>query len=238
MKWRGKIRNRSGAPAKGAVDHTARRIGYASVLISALAVLVPFAQQEFLRQEGKAERVAIAAARSLDLPLVDSGSNFARSGRLINEPWRITLSNNGSRTISVVDLQIEKHEGNSQVFYTGLNAGLFNQDGSALHMPVQLQAGESQIIIGHVGIVAPFNAYAALKDQFDQNSGKVNNLTAIQLLARSHIDLYGNPVEYQEFKSGGFLIKANSNTKLPVFAVRLKTGAGSEFLQSMSSDHP
>lgn len=115
MKWRGRIRNRSGAPAKDAVDHTARKIGYASLLISALAVLVPFAQQEFFRREGNAERVVIAA---------------------------------------------------------------------------------------------------------------------------SHTDLYGNPVEYQEFKSGGFLIERTSNPKLPVFAVRLKTGGGSEFLQSMSSDHP
>lgn len=238
MKWRGGIRNRSGSTAKDAVDHTARKVGYASLVISALAVFVPFAQQEFFRREGNAERLTIVAARSLDLPLVDSGSNFARSGRLINEPWRITLSNNGSRTISVVDLQIEKHEGNSQVFYTGLNAGLFNQDGSELRMPVQLQAGESQIVIGHVGIVAPFSAYAALKDQFDKSSGKVDNLTAIRLLARSHTDLHGNPVEYQEFKSGGFLIKNASNPTLPVFAIRLKTGAGSEFLQSMSSDQP
>lgn len=237
MKWRGIIKKNRNLSAKDSIDHTARKIGYASLMISTLAVVVPFAQQEFIRREGKTERLSIKAARSLDLPITDSGSNFARSGRLINEPWRITLSNNSLKTISVVDFDIEKREGNSQVFYTGLNAGIFNQDNSPIRMPMQLQPGESQIVIAHVGVIAPFSAYAALKDEFDRNSGKVDSLIASQLLGRNHIDLYGNPVEYKEFKGGGFLVESTQHPKLPVFAARLRTGAGAEFLQLMS-DHP
>lgn len=237
MKWRWLEKRKSKAIQHPTVDLFARRTAYASLFVSALAIIVPFLQQEFARRESQREQVRIATAQLLDFPLIDNGK-FANLGRLISEPWRVVISNNGQRTVSIVDMALERRDGERQIFYTGLNAGFFDLSGARLTLPLHLPAGESKILVARIGVIAPLPAYAALKPHLEKNAGHIDSMTARQLLGREKIDLYGNPVDYVEYPGGGYLLSQKQKTKFPVFVLRIATGAGQEFAQLMTVEQP
>jgi len=100
-------------------------------------------------------------------------------------------------------------------------------------LPVALDPGESVGFLIFVGILVTDDVYDVLSRQADLAA--VTTMTATLLLGRQNLDLYGNPVVFQETGEGGYLLTVDpQHQKSPTFCFEFASGRGNVFTHSAS----
>lgn len=158
--------------------------------------------------------------------------NFGPSGHVVQVPWRLTLSNTGSQTLSVTERTITTGGSAGSTWYTGIDGGMFQSDQKPVELPIKLEPGESRAFIVLVGVLVPPKVLAALSSLDDPKSRTVS--AATRALGKEGLDLYGNQVSYREY-GGGAIFEVRREQNAPTFWYQVKTGRGKEFVTSAAS---
>jgi hypothetical protein len=135
---------------------------------------------------------------------------------IVSVYWKLFLSNNGSKDISIVKhnlLQIQGSNGlTKSMNYTGLDQGLYSIDESnklvPLNLPVTISQGGTTVIYLKVGLLMDASVYELVKTEFQGKSFK-SAKELESFLNKNNLDFYGNKVgtpapgvfEYPSFNS-------------------------------------
>ncbi len=216
-------------------DNFARIIAIVSLIIAILAVVVPFSQQLYIqKKQNKQFEQLQKEDLSLNLsPYVDGTMkiteiNLGTMGHVVQVPWKLIISNNGNRNLSIVSFDVRRGELEGNMFYTGINGGVFTQAKTPEPLPINLEAGESKILIVNIGITVPTLVYDILV-----SNGKENILTdgiATKILGRKGVDLYGNKVEFREYDQESYSLTIEETEKAQRIWIEFVTGRNNKFI--------
>jgi hypothetical protein len=222
---------------KPSTDKFARLISVLSLVVAVFAVTLSFWQY----LQGQSEKLSIDINPHINRGTIKlTDHDLAHFGKVIQVPWQLIISNTGSRKLSVVKYRLfrvrltnETSEG--ELFYTGINGGLFKPNGEQVTFPLILDAGESQLLTAYVGILTDPEAYDILKKNFNDKAFKM--LDAVRVLGRAKRDIYGNKAILYEFEGGSFQLNVDpNNQKAPLFMFEISTGRGNQFA-AVASDY-
>ena len=101
-----------------------------------------------------------------------------------------------------------------------------------VQFPLAIEPGASTQLVVFIGMLVPAGVYSALA-ALEPAQQTVNQAQLV--LARQGCDLYGNPVEYQEYPGGSYVLGVKpEDQKAPTFYYRVVTGRGNVFSSSAS----
>ncbi|MDA0267484.1 MAG: hypothetical protein O3A14_11120 [Cyanobacteria bacterium] len=188
-------------------------------------------EQNTLIQSQLEEQVSLEVNPNLSNGIVQVTDNTIPSfGQIVQFPWKITISNNGSQQLFIVEYRVMQGDSlTSSAFYSGIDGGLFDEDGQSVKLPIKLDAGETRIFHILVGIPIPL-------DVFELFPTDINPLTDRELscaLAKEGIDIFGNSVtdmskEFGTSEIGCSIFYENAGKSLPFF-FEFTTGRGNKF---------
>lgn len=122
---------------------------------------------------------------------------------LIGVQWQGLLSNVGSVPIAIVRYQLEKSDRGGNMVYTGMDQGLFDQNGSQLRLPVNIAPGQSISFRLRTGILIPPEVYTNMPKVSDPK--KPLKMKSLWLpLGRKGLDFWGNSVRVVEYGKDDF----------------------------------
>ena len=107
-------------------------------------------------------------------------------------------------------------------------SGVFTQAKTPEPLPINLEAGESKILIVNIGITVPTLVYDILV-----SNGKENILTdgiATKILGRKGVDLYGNKVEFREYDQESYSLTIEETEKAQRIWIEFVTGRNNKFI--------
>lgn len=208
-------------------DKFARVTSILALLIALSAIVIPYWQQSSQFEAQQRENLNVLLNPTVNGPVKLTGHNYGEMGKVIQMPWKLTISNTGNRQLSIINKRISLGETPDSQYYTGIDGGLFTQGYQPIELPIKLEPGESQSYYIYVGAMVPARVYEIL---YKLNEGKpVMDRVAMKALGYEGIDIYGNPVKYQDHGNDQFLIEFKSSDKSPTFWLDLLTGGGNRF---------
>ncbi|MCW5208490.1 hypothetical protein VU11_07605, partial [Desulfobulbus sp. US2] len=159
--------------------------------------------------------------------------------QVIQLPFKMSVTNNGSRTLSLLEYRTFQLIGEGPIeknkkFYTGIDGGLFNLNGTEAQMPTSISQGETIAYIVYVGILANKNVIKILEPYQNKT---LSRRSMYKILGKNGTDLYGNTIDYQENTDGTFSFGVQGKAKNnPIFVFQWKTGKGNKFV-SLGGDY-
>lgn len=159
---------------------------------------------------------------------------FRRTG-IMSVYWELTLSNNGTMDLSVIDYDIAlvaEHSG--PVSYTHMQQGIYMLEEGQLvpvHFPIAVAAGRSQAMFLKVGILMDGNAYTLVKTKFTAG-GQANVKSIVDFLRLEETDFYGNAFTKQE--AGIYALPPIDQIAEQVFGVSFETSRGAKTTEIIS----
>jgi hypothetical protein len=187
----------------------------------------------------KEELIIRIASNVESLPIRIPDINLGKEGQVIQLPFKMSVTNNCSRTLSLLEYRTFQLVGEGPIeenkkFYSGIDGGLFNLNGTEAKMPTSLSQGETIAYIVYVGILANKNVVKLL-EPFKNKT--LSRRSMYKVLGRNGTDIYGNKIEYQESTDGTFMfsVKGQANNN-PIFVFQWTTGRGNKFV-SLGGDY-
>lgn len=221
-------------------DKFARVTAVVSLIVAVAAVAIPYIQQRgALNQQQEQFNELQREELSLKLnPHVSgviriTGSNLGTLGHVVQIPWELTISNTGSRQLSIANYDLTRGQSPGAMFYSGIDGGLLTMDAKSVGYPVTLEPGEIRKFLLFVGITVPEKVFEVLKVL--DNGNNIDRAKATAALAKEGLDLYGNRIDYREFEGGSYVLsidKKNQNGQR--FWCAVQTGRGNSFVVSAS----
>lgn len=208
-------------------DIFARVTSILALFFALLAVIVPYIQQSKQFQALQKESLKILLNSAVNRPLLLTNYNFGDMGKVIQMPWKVTISNTGNRQLSIIDKRVSVGDTPDFRSYTGIDGGIFTLENQPVSFPIKLESGESQVYYLNVGALIPSKSYDIIHKINDGNP--VSDRDAMIALGKAGIDMYGNPVEFKDNGESGVSIKFNSSGDSPTFWLSLFTGNSNRF---------
>lgn len=217
------------------IDWFTRGIAISGLIISIIAIALPFIQSHYDSKELLSIKV---------LPEQGHGiirlSDDINKSRAIQIPYMITLSNIGKVKLSVTSYNIHKRLKNEPIeYFNGLNGGLYSIDYKPLLLPKNLDAGESITFRAYIGFLPTTEILDYLHQEYTLNGTlRVNDVFIA--LAKKGLTIYGGKATYKEFKGGGYHIEIDSEFYRfnPVYDIQFKTGRNNNFIAMASEFIP
>ena len=151
---------------------------------------------------------------------------FLKTG-IMSVYWEITISNNGTMDLSVIDYNIAQVNANSgPISYSNMQQGIYTlKEGQLVpvQFPITVETGHSQALFLRVGIMMDENAYNLVKTKF-KVEGKANVKSIIDFLRLEGTDFYGNVITKQE--SGVFTFPSIDKIVEQVFGISFESSRG------------
>jgi hypothetical protein len=171
----------------------------------------------------------------IKFPSIDHG----KDGQVAHLPFKMNVTNSGNRTLSLLEHRIFQLVGEGPIeknkrYYSGIDGGLFNLNGTNAKLPASISQGETIAYIVYVGVLVK----KGVMDTFKPYEGQtLSRRTMYKILGRNGIDIYGNKTEYHENKDGTFRFGVKGSTpNTPIFVFQWKTGKGNKFV-SLGGDY-
>jgi hypothetical protein len=211
-----------------------------SLIVAVASVAIPYMQQgRALKQQQKQFDELQQEALSVKLdPHVSgmvriTGKDLGPLGNFVQIPWELTISNTGSRQVSIADYDLTRGDSSGAMSYSGINGGLLTVDYNPVRYPVTLEPGGMRKFFLIVGITVPDRVLETLKGL---NEGKdIDRERATTALAKEGLDLYGNRIDYREFEGGGYIRSIDTqNQNGQRFWCVVHTGRGNSFVVAAS----
>lgn len=204
----------------------ASRIAAIAAVVSVLISISSLCFSFFVYQNSQTEQVIIRINRVM----ADYHSDFSRSLGIIapgifNTYWECLLSNTGDRTVSIINTDIHLYENGGLTKYSGLNGGIVRMGNSAPELPLTIKPGHTRKIIFLLRLPLTQKAYDILFKEYPQKN--IPSLkTAYKLLARNHIDFFGNPLQpfIRDNKVDGFRVESVEKQPQLVFGFTTSQG--------------
>lgn len=218
---------------EGSSDWFARAIATLSLVVAIAAIAVPYFQHKVEQEEA----IALDFNPHLggDIKLTDY--NFGEIGRIVQVLWQLRISNTGNRKLSIVEYSISSGDKPYSKFFSGMDGGILDLKGNRISLPITLEPGDSLALQVYVGIMVSPKIFNILNDS--RMSKPIPAQQAARILGRAGLDLYGNNVDFKEYKGGNFHLAVRKGAKSPRYWFCLVTGRGKSFVISASEyDHP
>ena len=209
-----------------AEDKFARVIALLSLVASMAAVVVPYVQQRASQEEQFKAELELRGKGSYKL----AGINLGEHGKVVQSPWRVTLSNVGNQKLSITRYTLSEGKTPGARTYTGLDGGLTDEQGVAVQLPLVLEGGETRAFILHIGSLVSPKSVDLLQTYASDGSIPVEQGNLV--LARTGVDLYGNALTLKEFDSG-YMVEWTLPKK-PTYWIEVTTGRANSFRASSS----
>lgn len=219
-------------------DVTAR-IG---VVISALVAVASLAvsgasyqEQKHQFAEVQTEKLSISLSPLMYDPIRLTRINFGKEGRVVIQPWKLTLSNTGQQRLSITSYEVSEGVRPGQRIYTGLRSGMFNSQNQIAELPLTLEPGESKVFTLSVGALVSAEVAKVLAEEADPATGFV--FKPGLALAKKNLDLLGNRVSYEEWATG-IRLTTLTNKPAQTFWYAAQTGRNNTFYGSGHGGSP
>lgn len=221
-------------------DTLARATAGLSLLIAICAIAIPYMQQKgALKQqqeqfeELQREELSLNFSPRVKGEIRLTEHSFGQLGHVIQKAWKLTISNTGSRRVSIVKYSLSRGDSPESTYYTGIDGGVFTKGSEPVDFPVALGPGETQSYFLLVGIIVPKAVYETLKGL--EEGKNIQEEEATVALAKEGLDLYGNKVAFTEFEGGAYMLSVDSeNQKSQSFWCAIQTGRDNRFFVSAS----
>ena len=149
--------------------------------------------------------------------------------------WEITISNNGTMDLSVIDYNIAQVDINSgPISYSNMQQGIYTlKEGQLVpvQFPITVETGHSKALFLRVGIVMAENAYKLVKTKF-KVEGQANVKSLIDFLRLEGTDFYGNVITKQE--PGVFMYPEIDQIVEQMFGISFESGRGDKTTEIIS----
>jgi hypothetical protein len=223
-------------------DWIARSTAGASLVVAICSSVVAYwnySQQRVTFEEQKrqfellqSEQLVLGLESRTDGLFKITDANFGSSGRVVQFPWELGISNSGNQKLSIVSYNISSGSKAGSTFYSGIDGGLLTSKGEAVTLPMVLETGESRSLFVLIGIRVPPDVFEILSGI---DPGKRTTQQAIIAVGRKGLDLYGNQVDFKELDGSYVLSIASDKQKSPRFWLKVTTGRGNAFVVSASA---
>lgn len=215
---------------KAKVDNFARILSGLSLIIAVVAILVPYYQQV---KELK-ENVLITVN-----PLQASGRviftkhMYSEMGQVIQVPFYITISNTGSRKISLTRYFIYCYDKYGLQQYSGIDGGLVTAKGEPIYNPITLDGGDTISGFIYTGILVPEKVAKYFVDIKDKTNVDYRELKLF--LAKKGTDIYGNKVDYKDYGGNSYTLRVGTDQQnAPTYLYDFVTGREQHFQSNTS----
>ncbi len=175
-------------------------------------------QNVLIRQQAE-EQLTIELDPLVNGPVRITKHNYGNRGRVVQFPWKLTVSNTGQQNLSFDTYSLRQGIPPRSVSYTGINGGLFTEDLKPVSLPETLAAGEAKKYYILVGLLIPPAVFAKFPTIADDQELLDRDLSIA--LAKQGIDVFGNPVEYKDI--GGVMIQYLEAEKAPLYLCTIHT---------------
>jgi len=212
-------------------DYFARVTAAISLVIAIAAIAIPYKQQQEQFEEVQREELSVNLNPYVSGVVRLTGNNLGPLGHVVQIPWELTVSNTGSRQLSIANYELTRGDSPGATSYSGINGGLVTRDAKPVDFPFTLEPGEMRTFLLFVGITVSDKVFNILK-----GLGEGENLHRKEVthaLAKEGIDLYGNNVDYKEFEGGAYVLSVDTeNQRGQRFWCVVRTGRDNSFLGS------
>lgn len=151
---------------------------------------------------------------------------FLKTG-IMSVYWELTISNNGTMDLSVIDYDIAQiDEDSGPLSYSHMQQGIYTlKEGQLVpvQFPIAVAAGHSQALFLKVGILMDENAYKLVKTKF-KVEGQANVKSIEDFLRLEETDFYGNAFTKQE--SGVYALPPIDKIAEQVFGISFESSRG------------
>lgn len=192
-------------------DKTARTLAFVSLLVAALAIAIPFLQQQHFFKHAVTEQITVALRPNSSDPYKITEHVIGEEAAVVQLPWDGLLSNTGQQQLSIVKINVYVGKAVREWRYPYMDGGVFDDDGAPIQLPITLQPGESLGLKLLAGKLLPYTVYELLVALSESDQASTSD--ALHKLAHAGFDLYGNKVLLHEasedkvmeyFRSGFF----------------------------------
>ena len=134
---------------KNDVDKFARLISIISLILAVLAVGLPYYQTEKNLQEDIAINLTNGCNNTNQIKLINRlGVVYG----IVQLPYNLTISNNGNRTSSIIDIETEQMDKNGRISkFSGIEGDIVDVSGESVSLPININSGESKSFIYYIG---------------------------------------------------------------------------------------
>jgi hypothetical protein len=146
-------------------------------------------------------------------------------GTVVMTPWRVVVSNVGGQRLSIVETELSTGRKAGDVFYSGLNGGMYDAKQQAISLPVSLEPGDSVSYQLFVGVLVSPQVAGVLSKSRTDSLGFATQAGVD--LASQRLDLFSNEISFSDSKSGVFFARGDSIS--PKYWLKVRTGRGNEF---------
>ncbi|SEN00861.1 hypothetical protein [Halomonas caseinilytica] len=221
-------------------DKFARITAVISLVIAIAAVAIPYVQQKaaLMQQQEQFDKlhredVSIKLNPYLKGVIYITGTKLERLGSVVQVPWELTISNTGSRQLSIKNYDLTRGDSPGTTFYSDIDGGLLTLGSQPVGYPIILKPGEMRKFLLFVGITVPDKVVEILKGINEGDN--IDREVATAALAKEGLDLYGNEVSYKEFEGGAYFLSVDEkNMNGQRFWCVVHTGRGNSFVVSAS----
>ena len=219
---------------ENATDRFARLVSILSLIISTVAIIVPYMQYRQEQQEGVSFVVDRDYRESGKMKLTKY--SFGTEGKVVQVPWKFVISNTASRKLSIVNYSIHSGNFSGSSYYSGLDGGMYDEEGNQVKLPITLESGDSKILDIYIRIMVPQKVFDIL---YKINNDSLSSHRAFLILSRKNLDIYGNTVEFTEYPGGASIWQIDrAQQKSPRYWFQITTGRGNLFTTSTSEYAP
>lgn len=221
----------------GSKDRFARVVAVFALGLAAVALALPHFERWLARARDRElfdafQREAISVELN---PYVNeevrlTSHDLGPEGRVIQMPWEVIVWNNGDRDALLVDYSLTRGDSPASMRHSGIDGGFVSKKFRPVKWPIVLEPGETKSFYVLVGIPVPRSVFHILSSLGDSNP--LDARRAMIQLAKNGTDLYGNHVEYREYRNGEFAIIQRRPQPLPRFWLRMTTRRGNAILAS------
>ena len=204
-----------------------------SLIVSISAVILTY-YQNF---QNNSEKLSIIIKPHINqAPIkITEWFDIEKKDKVIQIPWKLIISNTGSKKISIVDYSIinvqsttsDQHNYKHGI-YNGANGGIFNSNGKKLELPLTIDVGESRFFNVYVGILIDLKIFKILEQHFSNEPFYMGD--AIKVLGAKNFDIYGNKAKLYEINGGEIHLWVDqTNRKSPLFMFEFISGNKNKF---------
>tara|TARA_Y100000815_G_scaffold149905_1_gene135821 strand:- start:2198 stop:2911 length:714 start_codon:yes stop_codon:yes gene_type:complete len=219
-------------------DKLARITAVISLIVAIAAIAIPYVQQKgALKQqqeqfdELQREDLSMMLNPNMRGVIHVTGTNLGSLGSVVQVPWGLTISNTGSRQLSIANYDLTRGDSPGAMFYSDIDGGVQSLDSQPVGYPITLEPGEMRKFLLFVGITVPDKVLEIIEGITEGN--KVDRDVATTALAREGLDLYGNRVDYRELEGGAYTLSVDSqNQNGQRFWFEVHTGRDNRFVVS------
>lgn len=171
-------------------DNISLGISFLALIMSALAIYIPYHQQENRLKEKLIIEINQYPDADIILPQMDA------SAKMILIPVQLVISNVGHEKLSIINHHIQTGNEKKFLVYGALYRDFINKDGRKENFPIMLEGGESKTFTTYAGMQISQEAFDILESESKER--RINSTKARVFLGRNGYDYLGNRIEFEE----------------------------------------